>query len=239
MRSHRSRHLVATVLAALLGAGLLGSLLTPDVHAARVYRPTHIRSATDAAELQILRRAYRATVLIVHDGGTGSGAVVRSRAGTAWILTARHVIEDAPPRGITVAFGTAGEPIPARIMAMSENHDLALLIARVDGAPALPVARASPVLGDCVFSIGCPRGIRPVASWGRVSQDGERYVPQLGGWYMMLDFHGARGQSGSAVYNEAGDIVGVVAAILIDSNTTLAVPTDAVRNFLRYHLRGC
>jgi serine protease Do len=95
-----------------------------------------------------------------------------------------------------------GEQLTARLIGVSQPHDLALL--KLDGyrTPALPVAvRRMPGQGDAVYAIGNPMGISDSVTSGRVTR--------LGTEQILTDVQLLPGNSGGPLVNEAGEVIAV------------------------------
>jgi S1-C subfamily serine protease len=146
--------------------------------------------------------------------GFGSGVFV-TKAGH--ILTAAHVIENA-----SKVMARVGEsPIEAEIVAVDYPNDVALLKvdAAVDAAPVRP--SASVALGNGVFTIGFPnmllQGTEPKFTEGTISStSGMRDDPRQ----FQVSVQVQPGNSGGALFDENGNVVGLVVARLDDEATT-------------------
>lgn len=83
--------------------------------------------------------------------GSGTGFVVSE---TGLVVTNHHVISDAT--AIVVLVSSSTRQYPARVLASSQELDLALLEVPQLQAPVLPIATRSPRLGEDVWAIGFP-----------------------------------------------------------------------------------
>jgi len=95
-----------------------------------------------------------------------------------------------------------GEQLTARLIGVSEAHDLALL--KLDGyrTPALPVAvQRFPGQGDAVYAIGNPLGVSDSVTSGRVTRLGSKQI--------LTDVQLLPGNSGGPLVNEAGEVIAV------------------------------
>lgn len=145
----------------------------------------------------------------------GSGVVVVE---SGIILTNLHVVAGASR--ITVEFAD-GQKSEARIVSAQPENDLAVIKAAVlpdDLKPATLGSSTTLVEGDHVVAVGFPFGIGPSVSAGVVSglrreyrsPAGERMLSEL----IQFDAAANPGSSGGPLVNAAGEVVGIVTAIL-------------------------
>jgi S1-C subfamily serine protease len=153
------------------------------------------------------------------DGGTaglGSGVVVN--AGGA-VLTALHVVDGAAPIRVEFADGTQAA---AQVTARQPEHDVAVLA--VDRLPEVvvpAVLAGPPPVGDTVFAVGNPLGLRASLTSGVVSAIGRTITPPAGpALEGLIQFDAAvnPGNSGGPLLNRAGQVVGVVTALANPAN---------------------
>jgi serine protease Do len=150
---------------------------------------------------------------------TMRGTAVHLRDG--FIVTARHVVEKddngrkVVPNQITVM--TAGlEEISASLVGGSAFLDLAVFRLNGDVAVRLPPTRfadgeASP--GQPVYTIGYPLGWGPAMGFGRVGNPSS-FIPTAETRLLQLDLSACSGNSGGGVFNEQGELVGLMHAII-------------------------
>jgi serine protease Do len=146
--------------------------------------------------------------------GLGSGVLIDAEGK---VLTAAHVVEDA--ESILIQFSD-GEEIPANLVASSSGADIALL--QLSRAPKKPVAARlgnsdAVEVGDPVFVVGAPLGMSYTLSVGYVSgiRDDDSKVhgletPQ----YLQTDAAINPGNSGGPMFNQDGEVVGIVSYIM-------------------------
>ena len=153
--------------------------------------------------------------------------------GDGHILTCEHVVRGASSFCIKSPSGA----IPAKLVKTDRSIDIALL--KVDGAfRALPVAPIPTVkLGDEVFTVGFPnpdlQGTEPKLTRGEISSmAGIRDNPQ----YFQISVPVQPGNSGGALVNESGDVVGIVTARLDDAATYES--SGALPQNVNYALKG-
>lgn len=142
----------------------------------------------------------------------GSGVIIDNQG---HVLTALHVIEGA--QNIEVRFGDLNNKVyisAARLVGADPNTDLALLQIDSDALPPpLPIGSSDDVrVGDTVLAIGFPsqeltsqksvsRGI--VSALG-IPQNGRRIVE-----YIQTDAAINYGNSGGALVNDQGELIGI------------------------------
>ena len=149
------------------------------------------------------QRAQRETSL-------GSGVVVSP---DGYILTNNHVVEGATE--VKVAFFDKRE-YPAKIVGTDKYTDVAVLKIDKTGLTALPIADSSHAqVGDVVLAIGNPFGLGQTVTMGIISATGraglgiERYED-----FIQTDAAINRGNSGGALIDTKGELVGINTAIL-------------------------
>lgn len=198
---------------------------------------------------QQLREAFRkvkSSVVIVRTGGdqspitgqtddegVGSGVLI-SKDGK--ILTAAHVVQGGQP--IVVEF-TDGQRLKAQLIESSVPSDLALL--QVDHIPA---AAAAAKLGDSdlvetgddIFIVGAPYGLSNTLTVGRVSA--RRPDETRGGIlsineFLQTDAVVNPGNSGSPVFNQAGEVVAIVSSVAGDTGEFQGIGFAATINTAR------
>ena len=147
--------------------------------------------------------------------GVGTGVVIQED-GT--ILTNYHVVWGAPRLVVTFADGTES---PAQLTGVHPHKDLAVLKPQKipdDLQPAVLGSSRQLAPGDGVVAVGFPFGMGPSVSAGVVSGMGREFVSPQGGRMLtgLIQFDAAAnpGNSGGPLVNLAGEVVGIVTAIL-------------------------
>jgi len=140
----------------------------------------------------------------------GSGVIVSS---DGYILTNYHVIADAEE---IMAVLWDGRPTRARIIGSDRDTDLAVL--RIDGSklPALKLNPEMPLrVGDVVLAIGNPFGLGHSVTQGIISGL-DRNQLRLAAFEDLIQTDAAinRGNSGGALVNANGELVGINTAVL-------------------------
>jgi S1-C subfamily serine protease len=225
----RGKTLLVAV-SALAVAGLVATLGMRPVEPALTQE--HIDAAVGRAlEARMLpspaAKAYaavRPSVVRVRAGGEGEDADPRAVGSgvviveSGLILTSLHVVSGASRITVVFADGAKSE---AQIVSAQPENDLALIKASVlpdDLKPATLGSSKGLVEGADVVAVGFPFGIGPSVSSGVVSGLKREYRSPQGARVLtdLIQFDAAvnPGSSGGPLVNAAGEVVGVVTAIL-------------------------
>lgn len=143
--------------------------------------------------------------------GLGSGVIV-SADGT--ILTNAHVIDGAEK--ITV-FLSDNKTFPAKLVGADKPSDLAVLKIEAQNMPFLNLGNSDTVrIGDIVLAIGNPLGIGQSVTAGIISAKGRRTGLSDGSFedFLQTDAPINRGNSGGALVNLSGELIGINSQIL-------------------------
>jgi len=175
--------------------------------------------------------------------GAGSGVVLHA---DGYIVTNAHVIDGADrvrvalpaplPAGGTplAALGAAqGRTIPATVVGIARDADLALLKVDHPGLVPIPFADYDAVRqGELVFAFGSPEGLRDSVSMGVVSTTARLLSPDSPSVFIQTDAPINPGSSGGALVNVRGELVGINTFILTQSGghegLGFAVPSAVV-----------
>lgn len=141
----------------------------------------------------------------------GTGVVVNA---TGAILTALHVVDGASRVQVTFADGTTAA---ARVVVRRPAQDIAVLYAERNPGVLVPAVLAgAPAVGEAVFAVGNPLGLRGSLSSGVVSGlDRNLSTPTGGRLEGLIQFDAAvnPGNSGGPLLNRAGQVVGIVTGL--------------------------
>ena len=157
----------------------------------------------------------------VPTSGVGSGVVLTS---TGYILTNRHVVENS--QSLTVGFSDGSE-LPARIIRISDETDLALIKVDASNLRGAPIGDSNAIaVGQTAIAIGSPlgsytetvtRGI--VSGLDRditVTDQATREQTTLRG-LIQTDAAINPGNSGGPLLDGAGNVIGINTAIAADA----------------------
>jgi len=159
----------------------------------------------------------------------GSGVIVDS---AGQVVTNHHVIADAAAIRVQLADGREAD---AQVIGRDPDTDLALLKIMLRDLPTIELGRSSTLrVGDIVLAIGNPLGLSATVTQGIVSATGRG---QLGVAvfenFIQTDAPINVGNSGGALINTRGELVGINTAIIARNlgveGIGFAIPADLVR----------
>jgi Do/DeqQ family serine protease len=165
----------------------------------------------------------------------GSGVIVSS---DGYVVTNNHVVVPEPggtrPQ-VSVILADKRE-LPAKIVGLDQQTDLAVLKVDAQNLPTLPWGDSSRLkVAEWVLAIGNPFGVfSQTVTLGIVSATG-RTVEGLTAYedFIQTDAAINRGNSGGALINSRGELVGINTAIYSETGgyqgIGLAVPSNLVR----------
>ena len=204
-----------------VGAAVLIVLLATVAVAAQPAAPS-------VAEID---RAVVLVSVVVESGGRtirGSGSGIIIDAG-GLILTAAHVVNRAHAFEVTL---WTGQSLPARLVGLDPLFDAALI--RVESPVPLPsaVLGSSSMLASGLMLTALGRAPRrqsgPTAGeFIEVDIEARPGVP-----YLRASTRVWPGDSGGAMLNDRGEVVGLIVAITRDGTISLSVSIDAVKRLL-------
>ena len=170
---------------------------------------------------------------------TGSGIIVSS---DGLIVTNAHVVAGATRVQIQMAIldGFAGrsvvqprgERLPAEVIGIDLETDLALLKVEATGLPVLELADSEKVRqGQIVLAFGSPLGLENSVSMGVVSSAARQLEPDDRMIYLQTDAPINPGNSGGPLVDVRGNVVGVNTMIFGGRDGLgFAVPSNIVRS---------
>jgi S1-C subfamily serine protease len=159
----------------------------------------------------------------------GSGVIVDA---SGQVVTNHHVIANAAAIRVQLADGREAD---AKVIGRDPDTDLALLRIDLRDLPAMELGRSSALrVGDIVLAIGNPLGLSATVTQGIVSATGRG---QLGVAvfenFIQTDAPINVGNSGGALINTRGELVGINTAIIARNlgveGIGFAIPVDLVR----------
>jgi serine protease Do len=168
------------------------------------------------------------------EGGMGSGVIVRD---DGYVLTNHHVIGRADQ--VTVEL-VDGRSFTAEVVGSDPATDLAVL--KIDGTDlkTLPLGDSDAVrVGDVVLALGNPMGLGQTVTMGIVSAKGRSTGGAGQGSFedfIQTDAPINRGNSGGALVNTRGELIGINSQILSPSGGNIgigfAIPANMASNVM-------
>lgn len=204
-------------------------------------------------------RITDATVMITSlKGGGGTGVVISNGPLESRILTNNHVCE-VVKKGGAVTTNSGKQHLISRI-AQSSLHDVCLVYVQSDLGVSAKIAKNAPAKFSSASISGHPNllptvvsyghiadnqiinvfmGVRPCTEADKETEDGAMMCAFFGGIPVLKTFEATlvtavimAGSSGSAVYNDAGELAGLAFAGSQGLSYAYTVPFSYVINFL-------
>ncbi len=166
--------------------------------------------------------------------GSGSGVIIRQ---DGYIVTNNHVVSGATTIQVTL---NNNKTYDATVIGTDPATDVALIKIDASGLPTLQFADSDKLrLGEWVLAIGSPLGeeLRSTITAGIVSAKG-RSMPNYNGEFKIESFIQTDaavnpGNSGGALVNKEGELVGINTAIVSTTGSytgySFAVPSNIVK----------
>jgi serine protease Do len=215
-------------------------------------------------QAHILDQAKRATVGILEDTQDprtpdkpgkitvrGSGFHLRD----GYIVTARHAVEKHGPSGAIVprvihVLTTDLHELVAQLVGDSAYLDVVLYRLNEKDRPLLPAAapfaKTEVDAGTEVFTIGYPMGWGPTMAFGRIGNV-NTFLQTVDTRLIQADLSACSGNSGGALFNQAGEVVGIMHAIIQTdkeetrvycSQMAFAIPSALAQRIVNAALEG-
>ncbi len=168
------------------------------------------------------------------DIGSGSGVVIDSRG---YILTCNHVVDDAERVQVDIGDGFY---LRGEVVAYDEQQDLAIV--KVDHTftdVAVWGSSQDLQLGDTVWAIGYPFDVAKLVRRGVVSGLGFNIEHNP---FVVTDLQINPGDSGGAIFNSLGQLVGISARIqttqglMANIGIAFGIPSDIAHRFVLHNL---
>ena len=188
-------------------------------------------SAETASQAEVIERAKRATVGILEDTQDprtpdkpgrikirGTGFHLKD----GYIVTARHAVEKSSPTGHIVpkiihVLTTDLHELVAQIVGESAYLDVVVYRLNQKDRPVLDVSTAfaaeTPLVGSEVFTVGYPMGWGPTMAFGRIG-NANTFLQTVETRLLQADLSACSGNSGGALYNQTGEVVGIMHAVI-------------------------
>lgn len=152
--------------------------------------------------------------------GIGSGVIISQ---DGYIVTNNHVIEGSDEIEVTL---NDNRQFKGRIIGTDPSTDLALIKIEGDNLPTLPIGDSDALkVGEWVLAVGNPFNLNSTVTAGIVSAKARTLGVYSGGVESFIQTDAAinRGNSGGALVNTKGELVGI--------NAVLSSPTGAYAGY--------
>jgi serine protease Do len=180
---------------------------------------------------------------VSRQSSSGSGVILDS---SGYIVTNAHVVQGAvkirvfmPKNSRPAAFNNSQTPhnraMNARLIGIDRDSDVALIRIDEKDLPVLPIADSDKLQqGDLVFAVGSPMGLRNSVSMGVVSATRRAISDENPVLYIQTDASVNPGNSGGALVDSDGSLVGLNTFIVSRSGGNegigFAIPSNVVRS---------
>jgi serine protease Do len=165
--------------------------------------------------------------------GLGSGVIVTN---DGYILTNHHVVEGAGKIQVELSDRRVLE---AKVIGNDPPSDLAVI--KIDGTnlPVVAIGDSNAMrVGDLVLAVGNPLGVGQTVTMGIVSAKGRATGLGNGSYedFLQTDAPINQGNSGGALVNTAGELIGINSQIMSPSGGNIgigfAVPSNMAKNVM-------
>ncbi len=166
--------------------------------------------------------------------GLGSGVIISD---DGYILTNNHVIEGADELKVSLS---DEREFTAKVIGADPKTDVAVIKIEAEKLPAITLADSDKLrVGDVVFAVGNPLGVGQTVTMGIVSAKGRnqlRLLENVAGYENFIQTDAAinMGNSGGALVDAKGRLVGVNSAIISPSRGNIGIGFAIPINFAAY-----
>jgi len=165
--------------------------------------------------------------------GLGSGVIVSN---DGYILTNNHVVEQSARIQVELSDRRV---LDAKLIGADEPSDLAVIKIEAASLPVVAIGDSTAMrVGDVVLAVGNPLGVGQTVTMGIVSAKGRATGLGDGSYEDFLQTDAAinQGNSGGALVNTSGELVGINSQILSPSGGNIgigfAVPSNMAKNVM-------
>jgi Do/DeqQ family serine protease len=164
--------------------------------------------------------------------GYGSGVII---SGDGYIITNNHVVENAESVDVTL---NDKRTFTAQVIGRDPSSDIALIKIKADNLPYIKYGDSEQLrLGEWVLAVGNPFNLTSTVTAGIVSAKGRSFTLPDGTYriesYIQTDAALNMGNSGGALVNTKGLLVGITSAIISPNGAyagnSFAIPVTIVK----------
>lgn len=216
--------------------------LLPDIAGNNTFAPTSYADAVEISAPAVVSVYTKRLVEYSSSDDERPRFRIESSAGSAvvidpegYLVTNFHVVEAVAEINIQFSDGRFAEPV---VVGVDAETDLALLKVNMGPIPAIQLGSSGNLrVGDVVLAIGNPYGLSKSVTQGIVSATGRAEI-DLNTFenYIQTDAAINSGNSGGALINVHGELIGINTAVLQQDPGTegisFAIPVDLVRGVI-------
>ncbi|MFQ3660278.1 MAG: trypsin-like peptidase domain-containing protein [Anaerolineae bacterium] len=168
--------------------------------------------------------------LVGQEGSLGAAVVWRS---DGLLVTNAHVaVGQRGPQTLQAVFHD-DQRLPVRLLAYDLTRDLAALYVERADLTAIAIGDSSRLrAGDYLMALGHPWGVIDGLTGGVLIGRGTQLPEMQGQEWLAVDMQMRPGHSGGALFNAAGQLVGIN-TLIRGPEVSFAVPVNAVKLFMR------
>lgn len=164
--------------------------------------------------------------------GSGSGVIISS---DGYIVTNNHVVKDADELLVKL---NDNREFKARIIGTDEQTDLALIKIEGKDFPTLPIGNSDDLkIGEWVLAVGNPFNLTSTVTAGIVSAKARSLGANTVESFIQTDAAINRGNSGGALVNQRGELVGINAMLYSQTGSYsgygFAIPTTLMNKVVK------
>jgi len=201
-----------------------------NIYANKVVTEQAVRMYTDPLLQRLFGGAPAGTVRR-REQSLGSGVIVSAEG---YVLTNNHVIASADDIQVLLYDGRVAQ---ATVVGFDEETDLAVLKIVASNLPVIHLADQKKLrVGDVVLAIGNPLGLNQTVTMGIISAIGRQLSNASSEDFIQTDAAINLGNSGGALVNTAGDLVGINTLLIGKAADAegigFAIPVDTATNVL-------
>ena len=154
--------------------------------------------------------------------GLGSGVIVST---DGYILTNNHVVDGADELKVLL---NDDRELTAKVIGTDPKTDVAVIKIEAENLPVVTLADSAKLrVGDVVFAIGNPLGVGQTVTMGIISATGRKVgiLDDVQGYedFIQTDAAINQGNSGGALIDARGRLVGINSAILSNSQGNIGI----------------
>ncbi|AUC76010.1 trypsin-like peptidase domain-containing protein [Olleya sp. Bg11-27] len=198
-----------------------------------VHAVVHVKNVALNSAQPTLQDLFYGRVPQKRQLGTGSGVIISP---DGYIITNNHVIEDSEALSITL---NDNRTLNAKIIGTDPKTDIALL--KVDTEDQLPYATFgdsdTAKIGEWVLAVGNPFNLTSTVTAGIISAKSRDLSGRSTQSFIQTDAAVNPGNSGGALVNTAGELIGINTAITSQTGSyigySFAVPSNIAKKVIQ------